>query len=95
MSYLTSPTSNSFIIDWASENVLLSGTRMIFVELRKEMSSWEPCLWLLAVFKAGGVVFLNLYRCSPEPIQGIFNRVHREHFGFDWSHWKVLDCRDE
>jgi hypothetical protein len=30
---------------------------------------------------------LNLYRCSPHPIQAILSRVHLEHEGFDWSHF--------
>ena len=34
------------------------------------------------------IVTLNMYRCLPFPIQGICKRVHREHAGFNWSHYR-------
>lgn len=32
---------------------------------------------------------LNLYRCCPDPVQGMCKRAHREQAGFDWSHYSL------
>lgn len=48
----------------------------------------EECGDRLDAAPPGGpaLTCLNLYRCFPEPAQGICSRAHREHAGFNWSH---------
>ena len=31
---------------------------------------------------------LNLYRCFPEPMQGMLSLAHLAHAGFAWSHYR-------
>ncbi len=47
-------------------------------------ATWEepPLVVVIAA-----VWLTNLYRCSPQPTQGICRRAHREQAGLAWSHF--------